>query len=172
MNSNLKTAMFAVAVMAAGYGGYKAYSSHLACMSEKESLVSENVEALSGGGDGANTPAGMKKVVDRYDGYCWYPMVSRTKCKEHSFKEGGLTYYFPCEKTTKSYELFGRSASPKYVSIDDFIEHFWMGGSERYEEWNEERHSCKSPKIKTSSKSKPKSEIKHATNFNTQLAFY
>lgn len=49
MKTIFKTAMFAVAVMAAGYGGVKAYNAY----SVKESkLVSENIEALSQSGEG------------------------------------------------------------------------------------------------------------------------
>ena len=49
MKKIFKTAMFAVAVMAAGYGGVKAYN--IANLSQKDLLIYENVEALSSDGD-------------------------------------------------------------------------------------------------------------------------
>jgi len=49
MKKIFKTAMFAVAVMAAGYGGYKTYSTYTV---KDGTLVSENIEALSQSGEG------------------------------------------------------------------------------------------------------------------------
>lgn len=54
MKKSIKTAMFAVAVVAAGFGGLKAYNAY----SDNEStLMIANIEALSqnNGGDGANS---------------------------------------------------------------------------------------------------------------------
>ena len=157
MNSNLKTAMFAVAIMAASYGGYKAYSSHSAYMSENDLLISENVEALSGGGEGGSA-SGMKRVVvPGSDKACWRKVVSNESCKEHPYTSNGKTYYHACTKTIVRYVFDHTSYSYKDVTTDEFIEQFWKGPA--YEMWKNE-YACNSPMVRNDNQ--PKGSFSHS----------
>ena len=55
---NVKTAIAAVCVVAAGFGGVKAYN--VANQSEADLLLAENVEALSAGDDNTKAPTPTK----------------------------------------------------------------------------------------------------------------
>lgn len=52
MKKIIKTAMFAVAVVAAGYGSVKAYDAY---MTNGNVLMNDNIEALSSTGEGGGT---------------------------------------------------------------------------------------------------------------------
>jgi len=68
MKKIFKTAMFAVAVMAAGYGGYKTYSTYTV---KDGTLVSENIEALSQSGEDGYMLPEFVVECGRYEGKCW-----------------------------------------------------------------------------------------------------
>ena len=72
MKKIIKTVMFAVAVVAAGFGGVKAYD--VSTVNENR-LIAENIEALSGGGDG---DSGSGETVKCY-------------CKKHTFSPNVCT---------------------------------------------------------------------------------
>ena len=63
--------MLAVAVMAAGYGGYKTYSTYTV---KDGTLVSENIEALSqsGGDGGYMLPEVVFDCSEGPEGRCYY----------------------------------------------------------------------------------------------------
>ena len=73
MKKTIKTAMFAVAVVAAGFGGLKAYNAYqLSKMSDSEFLLSENIEALSQSPEDMTNyvEVEMMSVKDE-EGGCW-----------------------------------------------------------------------------------------------------
>ena len=69
MKKLFKTAMLAVAVMAAGFGGVKAYKAYNISQSE---IGLENIEAFSqSGGDGGYVLPEVVIECGRYEGKCW-----------------------------------------------------------------------------------------------------
>ncbi|MCR4770257.1 MAG: hypothetical protein K5874_08640 [Bacteroidaceae bacterium] len=72
MNKTLKTVIVAVVVAAAGYGGYKSYNHNNSINMLPSELQTENVEALSAGGEGnfgepsVSLPADWLALAARY----------------------------------------------------------------------------------------------------------
>ena len=66
---NVKTAIAAVCVVAAGFGGVKAYDA--ANQSDTGFLLAENVEALSSG-EGGESKSCYNTVVHKPGSSCWY----------------------------------------------------------------------------------------------------
>lgn len=76
MKKTIKTAMFAFAVVAAGFGGYKSYNAYTV---NESTLMAENIEALSDeAGDGGTN---LGDLVD---------------CSNYGDSTGKCSYYIPC----------------------------------------------------------------------------
>ena len=77
MKKIFKTAMLAVAVMAAGFGSVKAYKAYNISQSE---IGLENIEAFSqSGGDGGYVLPEVVIECGRYEGKCWARSESQNK---------------------------------------------------------------------------------------------
>lgn len=158
MNKKIKAAMLVAAVATVGLGGYKTYNAYqVNNMSDADLLVVENLSALSD--PGTSSSSRLVKVADDPEGYCWKPVV-KTKQHSHSYQKDGKTYYEDCKITTTSYVQTDRPRPYYYITIGQKVEDFFKGII--YIEWDEKKHTCKSPKIKTATESQPKSSEKHS----------
>lgn len=81
MNKTLKTVIVAVVVAAAGYGGYKSYNHNNSINMLPSELQTENVEALSAGGEGnfgepsVSLPPAWEYLVQAYMRYYAEPLI-------------------------------------------------------------------------------------------------
>lgn len=158
MNKKIKATMLVAAVATVGFGGYKTYNAYqVNNMSDADLLVVENLSALSD--PGTSSSSRVIKVAGAETGYCWKPVVKK-KQHRHSYTKDGKTCYEDCTITTTSYVQTDRPRKVKWITIEKKIEDFWLGI--HYENWDENKHTCKSPKIKTDSQIQPKSSEDHS----------